>query len=128
MMPADATPPEPAVPPVIWELPNVRDIAIRRGRGEPPPQLAYFRSSVPDLPDVVEFEVVLDGPLPARAMPPVLYVGETPVFQRRADPDTHRYVFQAAPDRLRQGEEVTFGWLNDPPQQRKPTGARYQTP
>jgi hypothetical protein len=127
-MSADATPPEPPVPPVVWELPNVRDIAIRRGHGEPPPQLAYFRSSVPDLPDVVEFEVVLDGPLPARGMPPVLYVGETPVFQRRVDPEAYRYVFQAPPDRLRQGEEVTFGWLNDPPQQRKPTGVRYQVP
>ena len=82
-MSVDATPPEPPVPAIEWKLPGVREITIRRGRGEPPPRLEYFSSSVPDLPEVVEFEVVLDGPIPARALPPVLYVGETQVFQRR---------------------------------------------
>jgi hypothetical protein len=127
-MSADATPPEPPVPHVEWELPNVREITIRRGPGDAPPQLEHFRSSVPALPQVVEFEVVLDGPVPARALPPVLYVGDTPVFQRRVNPDAHRHVFQAPPERLKQGEEVTFGWLDDPPQQRKPTGVHYQVP
>src|SRR4051794_7200276 len=114
-MSVDATPPQAPGPAVEWKLPGVREIEIRRGRGEPPPQLQYFRSSVPDIPDVVEFELVLDGPVPARALPLVLYVGETPVFQRRVDPEAHRHVFQAPPNRLRQDEEITFGWLNDPP-------------
>ena len=72
-MSVDATPPEAPVPAPDWKLPSVRNIEIRRARGEPPPKLEYFRSSIPDLPEVVEFEVVLDGPVPARAMPPVLY-------------------------------------------------------
>lgn len=127
-MSADATTPEQPVPAVEWKLPNVRAIVIRRGRGEPPPPLAYFTSTVPDAAEVVEFELVLDGPVPARALPPVLYVGGTQVFQRRVDPATYRYVFQSAPDRLKQDAEVTFGWLGDPPEQRKPTGARYRAP
>jgi len=127
-MPVDATPPEAPGPAIEWKLPSVREIAIRRVRGEPPPKLQYFRSSVPELPEVVEFEIVLDGPLPGRALPPVLYVGETPVFQRRVDPDAHRHVFQAPPNQLRQDEEISFGWYGDPPQQRMRTGQRYRAP
>lgn len=127
-MSTDATPPEAPGPAVEWTLPGVRNITIRRGRGEPPPQLDYFSSSIPDISDVVEFELVLDGPLPARALPPVLYVGETRVFQRRVDPDTYKYTFQAPPNQLKQDEEITFGWFDDPPQRRKSTGVRYRVP
>jgi hypothetical protein len=125
-MSADYTVPEPPVSPPNWELPNVREVTIREGSAEPP-RLEHFQSSIPAVRVAIEFDVALDGSIPGRALPAVLFIGDVPVFPQRIDPYTNHIVFQATRlDQLKEGEEIKFGWLDDPPELRKPVGLRYR--
>ena len=125
-MSTDSTGRESPVAPPNWELPNVREVSIRQVSSEPP-RLDHFRSSIPAVSVAIEFDVALDGALPGRALPAVLFVGDVPVFPRRIDPYTNHIVFQATRlDQLKEGEEIKFGWLDDPPERRKPVGLRYR--
>lgn len=92
-----------------FRLPGVLGVVARRTRFEPPVR-RNFESVLPTLESTVEFLVETDGPIPARALAPVLYVGDTPVTEVSADDETHYRFVALAPDDLRAGAPVSLGW------------------
>jgi hypothetical protein len=116
---------EPPVPGPDWSLPRLVNLTIRRSVLEAP-RLEYFRSSYPDRSDVVEFEATFDGPLPGRALPPALFVGDVPVLPQGRAPDANVVRFVSLqPDELEDGATIMIGWAKDPPEDRSATDYRY---
>lgn len=116
---------EPLAPPPDWSLPRLVKLRIRRSVIEAP-RLEYFRSSYPDRSDVVELEATFDGPLPGRALPPALFVGQVPVLPHGSAPDATIVRFASLqPNELEDGADITVGWFKDPPESRVSTGYRY---
>jgi hypothetical protein len=106
-------------------LPGVVSVVTRPTRFEPPKR-RNFSSELPALRSTVEFLVETDGPIPVRALAPVIYVGDTPVTEVYADDDTHYRFVALRPDKLRDGEPVTLGWSGAPAEERVETGLRFE--
>ena len=92
-----------------FRLPAVLGVVARRTRFEPPAH-RNFESSLPALDNTVEFLVETDGPIPARALAPVLYVGDAPVTEVSAQDETHYRFVAVTPDQLPVHAPVTLGW------------------
>lgn len=92
-----------------FRLPAVLGVVARRTRFEPPAH-RNFTSSLPAVESTVEFLVETDGPIPARALAPVLYVGDVPVTEVSVQDETHYRFVSVSPDQLRAGAPVTLGW------------------
>jgi hypothetical protein len=124
-MSQDAGETEPVTPGPDWSLPRLVRLTITRSVVEAP-RLEYFQSSYPERTDVVELQATFDGPLPGRALPPALYVGDVAVLPHGSAPDANvvRFATQQ-PDELEDGAEISVGWFNDPPERREPTEYRY---
>lgn len=100
---------EPRGPRPTIRLPQVIGVEVRATRFEPPAH-RNFASQLPALDRTVEFLVETDRPIPVRSVGPVLFVGDVPVTEVRAD-DPHHYRFVALrPDDLRPGDPVRLGW------------------
>lgn len=126
-MATDASQRIPGAPNPKWELPKVRDIKIRRTRPNPP-RLKHLRSALTDGDEVVEFTVKLDGPVPARALGPALFVGRERVIECQAvDERTLRFV-ATNPKRLKPGVGIQWGWLDALPRQRAETKFKFVEP
>ncbi len=108
-------------------LPRVVSIATRLVRFVPP-ERRNFASSLPRLERTVEFLVETDGPIPVRALSPVVYVGDVPVAEVAADDDTHYRFTAMEPERLEEGAPVTLGWSGEPASQRTAVGEAFVTP
>jgi hypothetical protein len=106
-------------------LPGIVSVVTRPTRFEPPKR-RNFSSELPALRSTVEFLVETDGPIPVRALAPVVYVGDTPVTEVYADDDTHYRFVALRPDELRAGEPVTLGWSGGPAEERVETGLRFE--
>jgi hypothetical protein len=107
-----------------FRLPAVLGVTARRTRFEPP-RHRNFESSLPPLDSTVELLVETDGPIPARALSPVLYVGDVPVTEVSAQDETHYRFVAMAPDQLRVGAPVTLGW-SGLAAERVETGYRFE--
>jgi hypothetical protein len=124
-MPVDASQPLPAGPRPEWNLPDVLDIRVRRVPYAPP-RRRHFKSALPDVKEAVEFLVQTSGPIPARAQGPALFIGDEQVVQS-SPAGYNRYRFLALrPERLKEGERIAWGWVDDPPKERKRTRYRYE--
>jgi hypothetical protein len=110
-----------------FDLPRVVAVTSRLTTFEPPKH-RNFESQVPRVEGTVEFLVETDGPIPIRALAPVLYVGETPAAAVGADDDTHYRFVVLEPSRLRDGEPVALGWMGAPPSERSDAGIRFTSP
>lgn len=108
-------------------LPRVVSIATRLVRFEPP-QRRNFESSLPRLERTVEFLVETAGPIPTRALSPVVYVGDVPVTEVAADDDTHYRFTAMEPERLEEGAPVTMSWSGEPASERMAVGEAYVSP
>ena len=69
-----------------------------------------------------------DRPLPARALSPVLFVGEVPLTEGETSQRHFAPFFALDPDRLEAGAPVTLGWPGQPRETRRETGFRYRPP
>lgn len=105
-------------------LPEIRGLQIRRIRFVPP-ELRNFRSRREPDRDAIEFIVELDGPVPARAYGPALYVGDVEVRDsERIDETTYRLV-SLEPESLELDAPISWGWMKDPPPRRHQTTFRF---
>jgi hypothetical protein len=112
------------------DLPRVVSVSSRLRRLDPPAR-RNFDSELPRLEQTVEFLVETEGPIPARALGPVLYVGDTPVTEVQVDDDTHYRFTALQPTGLQDGAPMTLGWSGQPasgPGDRQDTGLRFVAP
>lgn len=107
-------------------LPALVGIDIRRVRFERPTRRNFTSDLSPR--DTVELLVETDGPIPVRALSPVLYVGRTPVTEVSADDDTHYRFVALRPDELEDGAPVSLSWSGQPPADTQDTAFRFERP
>ena len=108
-----------------WDLPEIQDIQIRRVPFRPP-ERRNFESSLAKYKEAVEFLVSTDGSVPARALGPVLFVGDVKVIEsQEVDKNLYRFlVFDF--DHLRSGAPISWSWLSEPKEERRVTRFRYE--
>ena len=107
-----------------WELPEIRELSIRRVPFKAR-ELRNFKSRLARRGDAIEFVVETDGPIPARGSGPALFVGDTPVVEGGLVEDNLYRFLAFDPDTLEQGAAISFGWTDDPPEDRKATRFRF---
>src|SRR5215475_6658191 len=89
------------------------------------PKLRYFKSPPARLRQAIEFKLETDGPIPARAYGPALFVGEFEINHSERLNDTTWRLLSFAPKKLKPGAPIYWGWMKDPPALRQPTEFRY---
>jgi hypothetical protein len=108
-----------------WNLPEIKNMRIRRVPFEPR-KPHNFESALAKYKEAVEFLVHTSGPIPARALGPALFVGEVQVIESQKV-DENQYRFLAFDfERLRPGAPISWGWINDPKEERQETKFRYE--
>lgn len=105
-------------------LPRIRMLRIRRIPFEPP-KLEHFNSSLSRFKEAIEFIVETEGPIPARAYGPALFVGDVEVSQSERIDETTWRLLALEPERLRPGAPICWGWMKDPEAARQCTQFRY---
>jgi hypothetical protein len=124
---SDRQPPErsPAEPD-INRLPKVVAIesALRTYRE---PRLRTRRSEVVSVDRAVEVTVETDGPIPERALGPVLVIGATEVTEsERLGPTRYRF-YAYDFEQLKPGSPIRLGWYRQTNQSRR-TGFTFELP
>jgi hypothetical protein len=109
-----------------WMLPRLTSVATRLVSFEPPKHRNFDSALEPVT--TVEFLVETDAPIPARALAPVLYVGDTPVTEVVAQDDTHYRFTALQPHMLREDDPVTLGWSGGAAADRVDAGIRFTPP
>jgi hypothetical protein len=110
--------------PFALELPRIVRLRIRRIRFEAP-ELKYFTSAQSERRDAIEFLAETDGEVPVRAYGPALFVGDVEINQsERIDRTTWRFL-SFAPERLKPGDPISWGWMKDPESARTRTDYRF---
>jgi hypothetical protein len=106
-----------------WRLPNIVSIEARRIPYQPR-RLRNFESVLSQYDQAVEFIVKTDGPIPARALGPALFVGEVQVAEsEQLAENVYRFLgFEL--ERLAVGAPVAWGWIGDPKERRQETEYR----
>jgi hypothetical protein len=109
-----------------YELPRVTSVETRRTQFAP--RRRNFKTALPDVDTAVEFLVVTDGAIPARALGPVLVVGESILTEVAAADDTHYRFVALEPQTLEPGAPISLGWSGRPVAESIPTGFRFELP
>jgi len=124
-MSIDQSPPVQVAPGPNWELPEVADVAIRSATFQPR-RPRHFAAPLAPQRNAVEIVVTLKSPMPSRALPPVLYVGDTALTESEAVDKEGRQLrfwgFDRA--RLAANASIALGWLGASRQAAAPDGAR----
>jgi hypothetical protein len=99
-------------PPRLWDLPRVLNIDVRLvSYGTP--KIFLVGPEKREIRQAVEITVQTAEPIPARAISPVLFVGNAEVVEME-DLGRNRYKFYALePARLEQGAAIAFGWSDE---------------
>jgi len=107
-----------------YDLPEILEVEATRVR-YPQPRIYFVGREQREAREAVEILVRTSRSLPVMAMPPVIFVGETPILEYgQAGPKRYRfYVFQ--PERLQAGSPISIGWPDDPAS-KVPTRFRYE--
>ena len=101
-----------------YELPTVTGVEVRRITWEAP-RRRNFASALPESAEAVEFLVETEEPIPARALSPVLYVGDTPIVEVSADDATHYRFVGLRPETYEAGAPLSLGWSGQPAERRQ---------
>jgi hypothetical protein len=81
-----------------------------------PPRLFVRRGADLQVSEAIEIVVQTSGPIPARALSPVLWVGAMPLPDSDRL-DDHTYTFYGIePDTLVDGAPLALGWSGGPPE------------
>ena len=124
-MSIDSSQPMAEGPRPAWDLPEIRDIEIRRIPFEPR-RLRNFESALADYQEVAEFLVRTSGPIPARALGPALFVGNVQVIEsEQVEDDLYRFLAFDL-DRLESDAPIRWGWINAPEEEQQQTEFRYE--
>jgi hypothetical protein len=107
-----------------WTLPEVVAIEMRRIEFQAR-QPRNFESALARYKKAIEFIVQTDGPIPARALGPALFIAGVQVSESEPLSDnTYRFLaFEM--DRLEAGAPISWGWMGDPEDRRRETGYRF---
>ncbi len=99
-----------------WEMPEMMDVKIRTADYRPRAP-RNFTTPLPAVENAVEIIVTFKAPPPARAMAPVLYIGDTRLTESepvdKAGRQLRFWAFERA--RLRQGAPIEVRWMGEPP-------------
>jgi hypothetical protein len=115
----------PDPPAVDFTLPKVLNIEIRRTVFKAP-RHRNFKSALKNSNDAIEFIVTTDGPIPARAVGPALYVGETAVTESsEIAPNTYRFIAMTRKG-LKRTAPVVLSWTGEVPKPVKNPAFRYR--
>jgi hypothetical protein len=115
---------EPRAPRPDLALPAVQTLRIQRTRFAP--RRRNFESALPASDNAVEFLVETAAAIPARALGPVLYVGDTPVTEVTVDDETHYRFVAVEPDELERGAPISLGWSGSSRDERLRTQYRFE--
>jgi hypothetical protein len=115
-MPNDASHSIPQGPRPDWNLPDIVDIRIQRVQFEPP-KLRNFKSALADYKEAIEFLVRTNGPIPARALSPALFIGDVRVIENQQMGENLYRFLAFEPQRLEPGTPIGWGWLDSPREQ-----------
>lgn len=101
-----------------WDLPEIKDIQIKRIPFKPP-EKRNLKSSLAEHREAVEFLVKTDGPIPVRALGPALFIGDAQVIEvQKIDENLYRFLaFDIG--RLKKGAPISWGWINDKTEEKK---------
>jgi hypothetical protein len=113
-----------------WELPEIIDVKIRATPYQPR-ATRNFANPIEAAQDAVEVVVILKSPMPARALAPVLYVGEARLTESEAIDKEGKQVRFWAFDRskLRAGAPIMLVWTGEvPPKATKKAKFTYSPP
>ena len=90
------------------------------------PRAVRVGDEVVETSEVIEFRVRSPEPIPARALDPVLVVGERQITEYRYEAANVLVFVEPQPERLQAGGEVIFQWgRNAPPVLQRRTGVRF---
>lgn len=127
---ADSAGASPRGPTLRERLPSILGLWIDRVSFEPP-KLKFVKSAREDVPEVIAFELKLDGPLPVHMdATPVLYVGSQAISHAEQGEDG-RVRFLAFPDEWEQlevGAPIALGWPGVGPEEHRKSKYRYEPP
>jgi hypothetical protein len=125
-MPTDSSNRLPSAPKPDWRLPSVIDIKIRRVRFEPHKH-KHFKSALARFKQAIEFRVKTSGPVPARALGPALFVGDTEVSESElvGGETTSLRFLSFFPKTLPPGAPISWGWMGATRRERQKTEFRY---
>jgi len=106
--------------PPRWELPAITEVQMRAAVYEPR-RPKNFESPLSVVRDAVEFVVRLAAPLPARALGPVLWVGQTRLTESESlDKEAKElrfWSFNRA--ELKAGAPISMAWMGEKPVKEK---------
>jgi hypothetical protein len=109
----------------LWTLPRVLGVDFRPVT-YPEPRTYYVGQERRQTSEAVEIMVRTAGPLPVRALSPVVYVGELAVADYDvAGTNLYRYV-AFEPRALVADAPVALGWPGSPPASRVALSVRYR--
>jgi hypothetical protein len=124
-MATDASSRIPQGPRPDWDLPEVLDIKIQRIEFEPPKH-RNFTSALAEYREAVEFLVQTNGPIPARALSPALFIGDVRVIESQQVGENLYRFLAFEPQRLEPGTSIGWGWLDSPTEQLQITKFPYE--
>ncbi len=103
-----------------WELPAISGVEVVQ-KAFKPQKMRNFESPLPSVPSAMSIVVTLTEPIPVRAMPPVLHVGDTILTESEAvDAEGLSLRFwMFEPDQVKAGAPITLAWMGDKPVQKK---------
>jgi hypothetical protein len=99
-----------------WEMPEMTGVKIRAAEFRPR-ATRNFKTPMAEAKDAVEIVVSFKTPPPARAMAPVLYVGDTPLTESEAvDKEGKEMRFWAFDrSKLKEGAPLEVRWMGEAP-------------
>jgi len=110
-----------------FNLPNIKDIRIQQITYKPPKH-RYFESSFSKYKEAIEFKVLTDGPIPVRALSPVLHIGNTSLTEGESlSPNEYRFLAFKI-NELENNAPIYFAWQGDPDNMRIKTRFTYRKP
>ena len=93
----------------LWRLPRLLSVATRLVTF-PEPQTYFVGSERRETNRVVELRVETSAPIPARAVTPILVVGETAIADYTTEgAKTYKFIAYQ-PERLEAGAPIRWGW------------------
>jgi hypothetical protein len=126
-MPTDQTLPIRTAEGPRWELPEIVDVSIQAAAYRPRAP-KNFVSPMEAAQDAVEIVLTLKSPMPARALAPVLYIGDARLTESEpVDKENKRVRFWAFdPSKLKTGAPIAMAWTGEtPPKEQEKAKFRY---
>jgi len=93
----------------LWRLPNLVSVTAHRVT-YPKPRVFYVGTERRETRQVVELLVETTGPIPVRALTPILVVGKTPIPDYSTETATQYRFVAYEPERLTPGSVIRWGW------------------